>query len=615
MQHAVGEKGNLSYYLYSLNVLSTTPKDVSLIASNVLLSKPIIDLSSRILAQQITIASYRHIAIAYCRKYMQGKSIKSILGIEPDEDEDNVESSGDSKTILEITNAQAAHSTTISRMIYAVEYDTGERFNKFFQASLQWHMLFRVDGSMRGTKRARDADDDAAALEDPALDQQSQRLDNLLQLATNDTMRSMYHRSDIEMHAHQRELFEAMDKADKVIYITGTGGGKSIAFALPAYVQPEGCNVVIQPTRALQRDTFARLAAMKINVSIWEPHSTNPASSVILVTPEAIAWREWKGFVQRQRVHSRIDRVILDEAHQVLLSSQKWRPRLLQIRDDMDMVSRRQIFLTGTMPPSRLTEFKTKVGLSSRDSTIIRNKCTRDNLKYDYINLDPDLQCPQLVTDMAEQARDQGRRAIIFVMSRVECEDIARRLSAPQVYSGLSGDELTAAIKTWDKNKGPIVATTAMSEGVDHDASLVVCLGAYDMMTLCQQFGRAGRDGSPALVILVAPLASLKDNVKDFATSRCKRSAISKYLDGIPKPCRFHHNSCNGYLGLEIKADRAGNVITIARSQKAPTIRFSTSLYTPKNKTDSATPHTDITSPPAPGPNTSLSLSSSAGSK
>lgn len=70
------------------------------------------------------------------------------------------------------------------------------------------------------------------------------------------------------MRLHQRELFEAMNDVDKVVYIVGTGGGKSIAFGLPAYVQPEGCNVVIQPTRALQEDTYNRLVAMKINVSI-----------------------------------------------------------------------------------------------------------------------------------------------------------------------------------------------------------------------------------------------------------------------------------------------------------------------------------------------------------
>ncbi|KAI0448463.1 P-loop containing nucleoside triphosphate hydrolase protein [Xylaria acuta] len=422
----------------------------------------------------------------------------------------------------------------------------------------------------------------------------------------------MYHRSDIQMRDHQHQLFKAMDEVDKVVYVAGTGGGKSIAFALPAYVQPEGCNIVIQPTRALQQDTFARLTAMGINVSIWEPHSTNPASAVILVTPEAMARREWKGFAQRQRLHSRIDRVILDEAHEILLSNKTWRPNLLELRDDMDQVSPRQIFLTGTLPPSRVDEFKSKLRLLSDPLQIIRNKCTRDNLKYDYINMDPDMQCPELVHEMVQRTKQQGRRAIIFVLSKVECEDLSHKMSIPKYYSGLPQDDLTNAINTWKADKGAIVATTAMAQGVDHDASLVICLGAYDMMTMCQQFGRAGRDGNPASVVLIAPLVSLKEDIKPFATSACKRSAISKYLDGTPERCGFHHNSCNGCLGLEIKTDRSGNTVQVARSQIVHPPRFS-SRQTSDDTTLS--PASQIPKTPTnTGPSRQGSLSSSMGS-
>ncbi|KAI0189996.1 hypothetical protein EV127DRAFT_470295 [Xylaria flabelliformis] len=119
-----------------------------------------------------------------------------------------------------------------------------------------------------------------------------------------------------------------------------------VAFTLPAYVQPDGCNIVIQPTRALQHNTYASLSAMSINVSIWNPQSENQASAVLLVTPEAMARREWKGFAQRQRLHRRVDRIILDEAQEVLLADQSWRKRLLDIRNDMDLVSCRQVYLS-----------------------------------------------------------------------------------------------------------------------------------------------------------------------------------------------------------------------------------------------------------------------------
>ncbi|KAI8944823.1 hypothetical protein F4801DRAFT_169657 [Xylaria longipes] len=265
----------------------------------------------------------------------------------------------------------------------------------------------------------------------------------------------------------------------------------------------------------------------------------------------------------------------------------------------MDQVSPRQIFLTGTLPPTREDEFKSKLRLMNEPLQIIRNKCTRDNLKYDYINMDPDLQCPELVYDMAEQAKKQGRRAIIFVLSKVECEDLSHKMNIPKYYSGLPQVELTAAIDTWKADKGAIVATTAMAQGVDHDASLVLCLRAYDMMTMCQQFGRAGRDGTPASVMLIAPLSSLRDDIKTFATSVCKRSAVSTYLDGVPERCGFHHNLCNGCLGLEVKVDRSGNPVQVARDQNLQPRRFISSLASDTGTTAPPFPRTPTNSKPS----------------
>ena len=68
---------------------------------------------------------------------MRGKSIESILGVDhaDQEEEEDVEADA-SAPRSEIEDAQASHTTKVANMVYAVEYDTGERFNKFFEASL-----------------------------------------------------------------------------------------------------------------------------------------------------------------------------------------------------------------------------------------------------------------------------------------------------------------------------------------------------------------------------------------------------------------------------------------------------------------------------------------------
>ncbi|KAI1108048.1 hypothetical protein F5Y14DRAFT_457466 [Nemania sp. NC0429] len=200
------------------------------------------------------------------------------------------------------------------------------------------------------------------------------------------------------MRNHQQKLFDAINKTDKIVYIAGTGGGKSVAFSLPAYVQPDGCSVVIQPTRALQKDTHTRLAAISIS------------------------------FAQRQRLHKRIDRVILNKAQEILTASQAWRRTFLKIRKDMDLVSRRQVYLTRTLPPSEQSEFLKKLQLKPT-TTIIQAPTVRNNLRYEYVNAD-------------------GQRAIIFTLSKVDCNLLSEKLQLPKHHGEIGPQEQQKSLRT-----------------------------------------------------------------------------------------------------------------------------------------------------------------------
>ncbi|GAW26870.1 putative DNA helicase protein [Rosellinia necatrix] len=547
VQRATGNTGKLSYHLYSARALYDPAQEIKLIDENTLLSDPMVDITSRVISQRVTIADYRHIAIAFCREYMHNQTLEAILGEGGPggpEDPSPDDPDGDDG-LANIADAQAAHSTAVATMVYAREYDTGERFSQFFRASLHWHLIFHLDSPARGTKRFREREPGAGDEDDPALEEQVQRLASLRPLATQQSMRRMYKNSNIDMREHQKKLFDAMDKTDKVVYVAGTGSGKSVAFTLPAYVQPDGCNIVIQPTRALQRDTYARLSAMSISVSIWDPQSTNPSSSVVLVTPEAMARREWKGFAQRQRLHRRVDRIMLDEAQEVLLADQGWRRRLLDIRDDMDLVSPRQVYLTGTLPPSQQAEFINRLRLGP-DTIIVRAPTVRDNLRYEYVKADVEFSCAGLIRDLVAKIADQGQRAIVFTTGKVECDLMAEQLSIPRYHRDMSPKEQQDSLQAWQSKRGAIVATTTLAVGVDFNVSLVVCIDAFNMLMMCQQFGRAGRDNRPATCILVAKQSSLKPELREYAIAPCKRDFLSRYLDGVPSLCGFHHNACGG---------------------------------------------------------------------
>ena len=81
-------------------------------------------------------------------------------------------------------------------------------------------------------------------------------------------LRDMYRRADVELREHQGEVLEAMGRGGAVLYVARVGGGKTVAFALPAYVQPDGVMVVIQPLKSLLRDTAKRLLEWNIKAVV-----------------------------------------------------------------------------------------------------------------------------------------------------------------------------------------------------------------------------------------------------------------------------------------------------------------------------------------------------------
>ena len=57
--------------------------------------------------------------------------------------------------------------------------------------------------------------------------------------------------------------------------------------------------------------------------------------------------------------------------------------------------------------------------------------------------------------------------------------------------------------------------------------------------------GRAGCNGEPATGVLVMPLSRTCDFLRDYATSRCCRFAVSSFLDGEGVVCGLGDTRCD----------------------------------------------------------------------
>ncbi|RYP39978.1 hypothetical protein DL768_010682 [Monosporascus sp. mg162] len=99
--------------------------------------------------------------------------------------------------------------------------------------------------------------------------------------------------------------------------------------------------------------------------------------------------------------------------------------------------------------------------------------------------------------------------------------------------------------------------TTAIV-GVNPKVELIVYIGIFGstddgmgMSTMLQKFGRAGRSGAPATVLLIARPGNLDELGKRYATARCYRKMVSGWLDGRARRCGFGDNPYLAYAGRE----------------------------------------------------------------
>jgi superfamily II DNA helicase RecQ len=117
-------------------------------------------------------------------------------------------------------------------------------------------------------------------------------------------------------------LRDARREGGVVVYVAGVGGGKTVAFALPAYAQPDGMTVVIQPLMSLPHNTAQMLLGWHIKAAVWEEVAPTGEYSVVLVSPEGMNSKAWDLLINLQKSDFRVNRVVLDEAQEVLVSKE-----------------------------------------------------------------------------------------------------------------------------------------------------------------------------------------------------------------------------------------------------------------------------------------------------
>jgi ATP-dependent DNA helicase RecQ len=341
-------------------------------------------------------------------------------------------------------------------------------------------------------------------------------------------------------HGWQREAIDTLlEGSGQVLLIAPTGGGKSLCYQLPAVVLP-GTTVVISPLIALMQDQVRGLTERGIPATFLA--STLDVDErkrrlrgmrmgefkIVYAAPERLAFEGFSELIG----DIELSLLALDEAHCIVQWGHDFRPDYLRIGTLVDRLRpKRIIACTATATPESQREILVRLRLEGPRTKVILRGFARPNLELAVRDVDGAKEVLQATDEALARAlsgaldsdpptrsppRGPGTRgaAIVYTATRRVSENLAKQLAdrrwkARAYHAGLSPAERSSVQKAFaDRSLSVVVATNAFGMGIDRpDVRAVIhAQPPSSIESYYQEVGRAGRDGAPALgLLMLAP--------------------------------------------------------------------------------------------------------------
>jgi len=321
----------------------------------------------------------------------------------------------------------------------------------------------------------------------------------------------------------QREAIETLLGVGRLLLVAPTGGGKSLCYQLPACLLP-GTTLVVSPLIALMQDQVGAL--QRTGVAATYLASTLEAAetrrrlaaiargehSLVFVAPERLALPGFRSLLQDLDPPL----VAVDEAHCISEWGHDFRPEYLALGEVVaDLPKARLLACTATATPVVRDEILARLGLPADTPQLVRG-FARPELSLRAVEVAGAAQRrAEVDAALAESlgAPGAGRgAAIVYSPSRRGAEEEAARLAqrgwrARAYHAGLDGATRSEVQRAFIEQRAleVVVATNAFGMGIDRpDVRAVVHLGPPGSLeAYYQEVGRAGRDGSRALGLLL----------------------------------------------------------------------------------------------------------------
>lgn len=383
----------------------------------------------------------------------------------------------------------------------------------------------------------------------------------------------------------QQEIIHSIGSGKDTLGLMPTGGGKSIAFQVPALAQ-EGICIVITPLIALMKDQVENLKKRGIKAAAIYSGLTH---NEILVTLENCIFGDYKFlYVSPERLSSelfltklkrmRVSFITVDEAHCISQWGYDFRPSYIRIADLRKVVPQAPVLaLTATATPEVVKDIQDK--LLFRQEHVFKMSFARKNLAY-VVRHTEDKE-----SELLHIINSIPGTVIVYCRSRKGCRDLAaqleeRGLTATFYHAGLSNCEKDERQRLWQTDQCRVmVATNAFGMGIDKpDVRLVVHMDVPDSPeTYFQEAGRAGRDGRKAYAVLLynaSDKTKLMKRIPDTFPDREFIKEIYEHIcyyyqmamgDGLNVTREFNLNEfCRNFKHFPVPTDSALRILTRA---------------------------------------------------
>lgn len=354
-----------------------------------------------------------------------------------------------------------------------------------------------------------------------------------------------------QLREGQLEGMHALAVGRDVLAVMPTGYGKSAIYQVPALLlhrQLKRPTVVVSPLISLQEDQLDGLAAVlgpDYAVAVNSSHSAAEQESAwqavehgeaafLFLAPEQLA----KASTVERLAGLNIALFVVDEAHCVSTWGHDFRPNYLGLGEVRERLGNpTTAALTATAAPPVREEILDRLRMT--DPLVLVRGFDRPNISLDVIRHHEDKEKRRaVVRQAAELVRELQGPGLVYAAKRKDTEKYAAKLAqkglrAAAYHAGRSAaerDEVHRQFLAGDLDV--VVATTAFGMGIDKpDVRFVLHADIPESLdSYYQQFGRAGRDGRPAVAALHYRSEDLGLR-RYFATHRPDQEALLAVLD------------------------------------------------------------------------------------